>query len=250
MQTRKNKILKALLAVTLTAAITVVSLPSVSASKNKKFFVLKDYDYSADVPKSKVESLSYFNDAVILGDSRAVDLVIYSDLSKTKALPYCDIGLSVTSVFTKEFVSYDGVKVDAFNALNRNKSKFNKVYLMFGVNELGYDSPESFIKQYIKVVNQVRSIKPEAIIYVHSILPVSKNKALSSNIYTNEKIMKFNQYIKAMCWKYKLFYIDAYEEFSNNEGYLPYGAASDGVHFNTAYSKKWLNFIGTHTVSK
>ena len=225
------------------------SFKNYKVANNKDFLELADYDYSSDVKKSEAQGLSYFNDAVFLGDSRAVDLVIYSDLSKTKALPYCDIGLSVTSVFTKDFVSYDGVKVDAFNAMTRYKSKFSKVYLMFGVNELGYDSAESFIKQYVKVVNKVRSINKNAVIYVHSILPVSKQKSMSTNIYTNQKIKKFNKYIKEMCKKYKLFYIDAYEEFANNEGYLPYGAASDGVHFNSEYSGKWLTFLGTHTVN-
>ena len=251
-----KKIISVLMLVILLGVLLCVPTSAKSATfktykvaNNKDYLELVDYDYSSDVKKGTAQKLSYFNDAVFLGDSRAVDLAIYSSLSKTKALPYCDVGLNVSTVFTKNFVSYDGVKVDAFNAMKRNKSKFSKVYLMFGINELGYDSAESFIKQYVKVVNKVRSINKNAAIYVHSILPVSKQKAMSSNVYTNQKIQKFNKYIKAMCKKHKLFYIDAYEEFSNNEGYLPYGAASDGVHFNSEYSEKWLTFIGTHTVN-
>ena len=229
--------------------ITILTLCfAFDVSAKKPYFVLDGYDYSLDVPSSEAKPLSYFNDAVILGDSRAVDLVIYSDLSKSKAMPYCDIGLNVTSVFNKEFVSYDGVKVDAFTAMSHNKKKFSKVYLMFGINELGYNSTESFIKQYIKVVNRVRSINKDAVIYVHSILPVSKQKSLSSNIYTNRKIKKVNRYLLKMCQEYKLFYIDAYDEFSNNEGYLPYGAATDGIHFGSTYSQRWLVFVATHTV--
>ena len=49
------------------------------------------------------------------------------------------------------------------------KERFSKVYLMFGINELGWGSIASFINYYGQIVDRIRQVNPEAIIYVQSI---------------------------------------------------------------------------------
>lgn len=217
------------------------------SAKSKNYLVADEYDYSAPVPKNYAVGNSYFNDAVFIGDSRGVDLMIYTDIKKTKALPYCDVGLNVNTALTKEFVNLGGSKVTVPTALKKKKKSFKKVYLMFGLNELGSSSTD-FIKQYSKLIDAVRKINKDAIIYVHCVVPVSKQRDNTSDTFTNVRIHKRNTYIKKMCKDKKVFYIDAVEAFSGADGYLPDDAAYDGIHYKPSYSEKWLSYLRTRTL--
>ena len=206
------------------------------------------YDYPKPVPKNLAKGLDYFNDAVFLGDSRTVDLMIYSKVKETKAKAYCDVGLNVNTVFQKKFVTVKGEKVTAIEALKANKKKYTKVYIMFGINELGFDSADSFIKSYIKLVDTVRKINPDAVVYVQSILPVTKSKDQTSDKFNNHRAKKFNAYIREMCEKRKLFFIDAYSAFEGADGYLPEAIASDGIHFGPSVCDNWLVYLANRTL--
>lgn len=218
--------------------------------EKKSGYVTADgYDYSNPVPKNAAVDMSYFNDVLILGDSRTVDLMIYTNISKTKILPYCDVGLNINTVYTKEFVNIGGKKYSAVAALKKNKDKFKKAYLMFGLNELGYTSVSAFCDNYAKLINTVRNANKDALIYVQAIIPVSKQKDLSSDTFNNRRIEKFNKAIKQMCEDEKVFYLDFCDNFKNCENYLADDAAYDGIHFKPDYCGGWLDLIRTHTVN-
>lgn len=206
------------------------------------------YDYTKPVPKNIAKGLDYFGDAVFLGDSRTVDLMIYSKVKETKAKAYCDIGLNVNTVFQKKFVSVKGKKVTAIEALKANKKKYSKVYIMFGINELGFESVETFIKSYGKLVDTVRKINPDAVVYVQSILPVTKSKDQTSDKFNNHRAKKFNVYIREMCEQKKVFFIDAYSAFEGADGYLPEAIASDGIHFGPSVCDNWLTYLANRTL--
>ncbi len=216
--------------------------------KQQDVVIAEGYDYSLPVPKNLSKDLGYFNDAVFLGDSRTVDLMIYSKLKNTKAFAYCDVGLNVNTVFQKKFITVKKKKVTALEALKANKKKYSKIYLMFGINELGFDSVEGFIKAYKKLIDNLRKIKPEAVIYVQSVLPVAKSKDQTSALFTNRRAKKFNTYIKEMCAEKKVFFIDAYAAFEGADGYLPEAIASDGIHFREDVCDNWLSYLANHTL--
>ena len=205
------------------------------------------YDYSLPVPLNVTQQDLYMNSAVFLGDSRTVDLFIYSSLGKTGAKAYCDVGLNVSSVFSKRFINQSGAQLTALEAIKKNKKSISKAYLMFGINELGYNVDE-FIKLYKKLIDEIRKIKPSTIIYVQSILPVSKSKDNSDKLHNNQNIRIFNEEIRKMCELKKVFYIDAYNVTANGEGYLPEFVAYDGVHFKNVYCEKWFEYLKKHTV--
>jgi len=206
------------------------------------------YDYRKPVPKNVARGLEYFDDAVFLGDSRTVDLMIYSRVKETKAKAYCDIGLNVNTVFEKRFINYKNKKLTAIEALSVHKKKYSKVYIMFGINELGFDSVELFIESYKRLIDTVRSINPNAVVYVQSILPVTKSKDHQSDKFNNRRAAKFNAYIKDMCMRRRVFYIDAYSSFQGADGYLPEVVASDGIHFGPEVCNNWLNYLANRTL--
>lgn len=112
---------------------------------------------------------AYFDDAVFIGDSRTEGLMLYGGLSN--AAFYTHKGLMVNTIFTKEAVKDGDQKITIMKALE--KHKFRKVYVMLGVNELGWVYEQVFIQRYGELVDELKRLQPDAVIYIQSIMPVS-----------------------------------------------------------------------------
>ena len=56
------------------------------------------------------------------------------------------------------------------------KNKFEKIYIMLGINEIGTGTADTFAEQYGKVINTIREKQPDAIIFIQSIMHVTKKK--------------------------------------------------------------------------
>lgn len=204
----------------------------------------KQYDYTASVPAGAAVDNSYFDDAVFIGDSRTQGFIIYNGLSNATA--YMDKGLKVDTAFTKADIEVNGVKMSAMDALAQNKT-FKRVYVMLGVNELGWAYSDIFIEKYGELVDKIKEIKPDAEIYIQSILPVSEKKSSSDKIYNMTKINEYNSLIKKMAEDKKVYYLNVAEAVADSSGYLPAEASTDGVHLNKEYCGKWLDYLKNHT---
>lgn len=204
----------------------------------------KEYDYAASVPTGAAVDNSYFDDAVFIGDSWTQGFIIYNGLSNATA--YMDKGLKVDTAFTKADIEVNGVKMSAMDALAQNTT-FKKVYVMLGVNELGWAYSDIFIEKYGELVDKIKEIKPDAEIYIQSILPVSEKKSNSDKIYNMEKINEYNGLIQKMAEEKKVYYLNVAEAVADGSGYLPDEASTDGVHLNKEYCAKWLDYLKNHT---
>lgn len=135
---------------------------------------------------------SYFDDAAFIGDSRTQGLQLYTGLPN--ATFYATQGLMVDTFFSKKFVKAGGGKITIPDAM-KNQT-FKKVYIMLGVNELGWVYEKVFIQKYGEVVDKVKELQPDAKVYVQSILPVTKAKSDGDAIYNNTKISRYNELIE------------------------------------------------------
>ena len=203
------------------------------------------YVYSQPVPKSDKVETSYFDDAVFIGDSRTQGFILYSGLANTTA--YAGKGLAVNKISTDAVVTENGQDYTVSQALENHSGEFKKVYLMFGVNELGWSYPEKFKESYQQVVEEVKVTQPDATIYVQSILPVSKEKSNSSDVYNMERVNLFNGLLQEMAEEEGVIYLDVASSVTDSEGYLPEDASTDGVHLNKAYCQIWLQYLEEHT---
>lgn len=206
---------------------------------------VKEYDYSSPVPAGEAVDDSYFDDAVFIGDSRTQGFILYNNLSNATA--YVDKGLKVDTAFTKADIEVDGVQMSAMDALAQNTG-FQKVYVMLGVNELGWAYSDIFIEKYGELVDKIKEIKPDAEIYIQSILPVSEEKSNQDQIYNMTKINEYNGLIQEMAQEKEVYYLNVAEAVADSEGYLPQEASTDGVHLNKSYCAKWLDYLKCHTV--
>lgn len=197
------------------------------------------------VPESAAVEDTYFEDAVFLGDSRTEGFHLYSGL-ETGTYFYA-VGATVESVFTKEAWPADGEeKVPLLDALAETRCQ--KVYLMLGINELGWSRTETFHDQYAEVIERVREDHPDARVILQTILPVSARQDAKGSYVNNERIGVYNGVIRTLAEEKGCALVDVAEALTGEDGCLPGDLNFDGVHLNPAGCKIWLEYLRTHSV--
>lgn len=203
---------------------------------------------SGDAPSSESESNvssetaeNWFADALFIGDSRTEGLRNYGGLEG--ATYYAIKGLMVNTVYTRHEISENGTKKTVMQA--QAAHPFGKIYIMLGVNELGWSSTQVFADDYTKMVQDIKKAHPKAKIYLQAIFPVSAKKSAESSIYKNDKIVSYNHIIETIAKEENVIFLDTTEAVSQN-GVLPSDASTDGVHLNFQYCAKWCEYLKTH----
>lgn len=204
------------------------------------------YDYTQPAPESAEVAGEWFADAVFIGDSRTDGLRLYSGITGTDFISYK--GLTSFEFDSKKCIAAGEEKVTALEALG--KKDYAKVYVMLGLNELGY-SVEEFSAEYSQLIDTVRAVQPNAALYFQSIIPANTQKAKEKNqppYITNEKIAAFNAEISRLCQEKKVIFLNVSEGLTDETGEPPYEATTDGVHFTRNWYKEWYAYLRTHTV--
>lgn len=198
---------------------------------------------SVTVPESEAVDDSYFADAVFVGDSRTEGLKMYSGLDSSQF--FSSVGMDVDKVFTDQAVSLNGQLLTVAQALEQ--ASYSKVYIMLGMNELGWVYESVFADNYARIIDTIRESHPDATIYVQSILPVSQWKDGSNDIYTNANVVRLQKALVAMCEEKGVNYVNVAEGIQDEQGHLPSEATQDGVHLTPEYCQRWMDYLKTHT---
>jgi lysophospholipase L1-like esterase len=198
------------------------------------------------VAENELVDNSYFDDAVFIGDSRTEGLILNTELSN--AVSYTHKGLMVNTVFTKPIINKNGDKLTVMEALKQ--TNFKKVYLMLGINETGWPYNDIFIEKYAKIIDSIKDINADAIIYIQEILPVTNSVSSSHEYIKNEKINEFNELIRKMANEKGIYFLEVSDAVRLDDGSLPEDAAYDGIHLKKEYCEKWLNYLKTHTITR
>ena len=184
-----------------------------------------------------------YSDAAFIGDSRTEALKTYGLLNG--ATYYTYKGLKVDTVFTEPYIDEGGTKMTVMDAIARHQ--YERVYIMLGVNELGWVSTDIFIDDYGKIIDELKKTQPDATIYVQSILPVSAKKSEQDSIYNNPRINEFNALIEQMAKDKGATYLRVNEAVMDESGSLPADASTDGVHPNIDYCRKWTAYLDANS---
>ena len=191
-------------------------------------------------PNVANKTREFNNKVAFIGDSRTQAFLMYAGLSDV--VDYTSIGLMVDTAITKQFITNDkGEKITLLEDLkNRN---VDTVYIMLGVNELGWVYSSIFIKKYEELIDKIIELKPNCEIILQSIIPVTKTKSDSDKIYNNTRITEYNTLIKEMASRKNVKYIDLVPILTDENGNLPEKASPDGIHLNKEYCLKWLDCL-------
>ena len=187
----------------------------------------------------------YFDDALFIGDSRTVGISEYGDLNN--ATFFANTGMSVYNVFEKN-VSVPQVGKLKLEQLLTYK-KFGKIYIMLGINELGYNQ-EKTLKKYKDLLKFVQEKQSNAIIYIEANLHVAAERSNKDKTINNININKINNEISKLADNEKIFFIDVNEKFDDENGNLSSNYTQDNVHIYAKYYKEWSDWLSQNAVEK
>ena len=185
----------------------------------------------------------YFDDALFIGDSRTVGISEYGDLNN--AIFFANTGMSVYNVFEKN-VSVPQVGKLKLEQLLTYK-KFGKIYIMLGINELGYNQ-EKTLKKYKDLLKFVQEKQSNAIIYIEANLHVAAERSNKDKTINNININKINNEISQLADNEKIFFIDVNEKFDDENGNLSSNYTQDNVHIYAKYYKEWSEWLSQNAV--
>lgn len=220
----------------------IVYKPADDGSDAPSAMVINDPNANYPLPFSTVD-LSYFDDALFIGDSRMLGFGMYSGLNN--ATFYAVTSFSIFRYETMPVVQTATGKVPIFDALPYDQ--FTKIYIKVGLNELG-GSDAAFMQVYDEFVTRLREMEPRAIIYTHAILPVTAAKSASDHTHSNENINARNEALKQYAEEHKCYYIDVKPVVSEPDGSLMPEMAGDGIHLKAGYMELWKEYLRTHAV--
>ena len=185
----------------------------------------------------------YFDDALFIGDSRTVGISEYGDLNN--ATFFANTGMSVYNVFEKN-VSVPKVGKLKLEQLLTYK-KFGKIYIMLGINELGYNQ-EKTLKKYKDLLKFIQEKQSNAIIYIEANLHVAAERSNKDKTINNININKINNEISKLADNEKIFFIDVNEKFDDENGNLSSNYTQDNVHIYAKYYKEWSDWLSQNAV--
>ena len=185
--------------------------------------------------------MTWFDDALFIGDSRTVGLRDYTDLSEHADF-YCETSLTIYKVLDKEFKGKGMIQ----QALA--EKDYKKIYLMVGINELGTGTTETYLEKYTEVVNTLRELEPEAVIYLQGVMRVSEAKSSQDNIFNNQNINARNNAVATLADNLQIFYIDVNDVVSDEQGALSAEYTHDQIHLLGKYNELWKEFLMTKGV--
>lgn len=197
--------------------------------------------WAGPVPEGGPVEDTYFDDVVFLGDSRTDGFRLYSGLTHGAFL-YAT-GATVESVFSKAVETPAGTMplLDALRTMD-----CGKIYLMLGVNELGWNGTDIFRTQSEKLLQRLREDHPDAELVIQSLLPVSAAKDAEGRYVNNDRINAYNQVWMELARTYDAAYLNVAEAVAGENGKLPEELCFDGVHLNPSGCRLWLDYLRTH----
>ena len=186
---------------------------------------------------------SYFDDALFIGDSRTVGLYEYGPLDN--ATYFAITSMTVYEV-RSEYVYVSGVGTVSLSELLGSRS-FGKIYVMLGINELGYGMDDT-IDKYAEFIDYLKQAQPDAIIYVEANMHVTAERSNNDSIYNNTRIDYLNNGFAQNADNERVFYIDMNVLFDDGYGNLDSQYSGDNTHLLGKYYAQWGQWLCENAV--
>lgn len=209
------------------------------------------YEFGTPLEESEpVEDDSFFDNVAFLGDSRTEGLQIYSGLKHGDF--FWARGMTVFNVDDEEFRPFDidGQKHNLAEALALKQ--YGGVYIMLGVNELGYPA-ESYESGLAELVDQVIECQPDAVVYLQIMPPVNDalcRKYKLGSYINSENLAAFNEAIVRVAAEKRVVLLNTAEAYMGEDGQLPAELSSDGCHFALDAYGRWADYLRTHVMDR
>lgn len=218
------------------------NIPAVSPSAGDPWELPVAPDPSQE-PKEPVKPEEPFVNALFIGDSRTVGLAEYSGIPDADFYAYT--GMSVYTAFKKES-SVGGWEKGTLLEDVLTGRQYDRVYLMLGINELGYNF-NSTVEKYGEVVSKIRELQPDAYLILEASLHVTSARSDSDKTFNNSNIDRMNLAQAAYADNQHIFYIDVNPVFDDENGALAKEYTGDNTHPYGKYCAKWAEWLMENT---
>lgn len=179
---------------------------------------------------------SYFSDSLFIGDSRTDGLWLYSTPGDCKH--YSAQSMTIFDIMDSDLDAYGYTGLRAL----LQGMRFGKIYIMLGINECGYDT-DVFADEYRKVVEEIRSYQPEALIYIQSICYVTQTHEENYPVFATANIKEKNEAIKQIANGEDIFYLEVNDCLNDGTDHLPDEYTGDGAHLKARYYYLWHDYL-------
>ena len=209
------------------------------------------YEFGTPLEESEpIEDDSFFDNTVFVGDSRTEGFQLFSGM-KHGAF-YWARGMSVFRADDEKFkvITVDGADYTLVDALKQKT--FDTVYLMIGVNELGFPA-ESYEEGLAKLVDNVLAAQPDAVVYLQIMPPLNDAMCRANKLagyINNDNLQKFNAAIARVAAEKKVVLLNVAEVYIGKDGQLPAELANDGCHFSYGAYSRWADYLRSHTIDR
>lgn len=190
---------------------------------------------------------NYFMDALFIGDSRVVGLGAFSNLPNITV--YAVKAFQIYTLESKALINTELGAITVPQALLMQENKYKKVYMKFGLNEMGMDEAK-FDEYYYHLIDLVKYTQPDAIVYVQGVMHVSTAKDADPSVITNARIDARNEHLRQMAEAEDVIFLDLNEVFTDENNALPDAYASDGVHLKAQYINIWVDYLKAHAYAR
>lgn len=187
--------------------------------------------------KTSFKNISDIN-KLFIGDSRAIGLAECTKMNKTDF--FASIGMTVYKSLKDRVSVPDVGKVTLEECLNAKK--YDIIYLMLGINELGYPI-ENNINAFEKLLKTCSKSQPQAKIIIMANIHVTKIRSHSDKYINNKSINNFNSKIAEYSDHKTIFYLDSNHLFDDSDGNLSSDKCSDSAHLKSQYYANWGKWI-------
>ena len=177
-------------------------------------------DAAKEGEESSFDPWGYFNDSVIMGDSRAVGFYVFEYLPENRVLAAA--GNTIQTIDDS---------LDDLKSINPSY-----VFLCYGLNDITsgrWASADDWIKDYNSRLKKLKEMFPDTTFVVNSILPTT-DKATA----TNERVKLVPEYAQALkeyCEKNHVLFVDCDDLASNHEDMVDV----DGIHYMKTFYPYW-----------
>lgn len=203
----------------------------------------KGVDAAQDADKDVTSYTAFFSDSLVAGGSLAGVMGQYAD--GESAGVYAQDGLDVEGALDAR-LAVDGTGTGYTLAEYAESRSCGNIYLAFGQEELGWYR-EVYIRTYKELLDELTRVRPDAHIYVLSILPVTAERSAEDSVYNNPNIDTLNALVEEMCQGYaSVTYLDITDSVAQ-DGILPDEAAVDGINLRPEYGAQLLDYIESIT---
>lgn len=186
---------------------------------------------------------SYFADAVFIGDSRMQGVYEYAGMEQADFL--AKVSMTIYNMMDTK-VTTNGHNETVREALAGRR--YGKIYVMVGINEMGTGDTEYFIRHYQAVLQEIRSLQPDALIVIQAIMHVTGDKDREDPIFNNTNINERNDALKELANGKDIFYIDVNEVYDDENGNLRQDMSADDVHLLGNCYEPWRIFYLGHGI--